>query len=69
MSRLVTWLEAKVNAPPPVPGWLTQGLLLVAFGIATWKGVHPQATTYLVGALVIGTVRQIYKDWRDKCAR
>jgi len=66
VELLIAWLELRAKAPPPVPGWIMQWLLLVGFVLGWWFDHHERATTFLVGSLVLGVVRQIEAERRKR---
>lgn len=57
---MLSWLERKTNETP-VPGWLWE-FILIALGIYAYYHNQPDASTYVVGAIVIGVIRQIERN-------
>lgn len=66
---LILRLEPFSKGPPPVTGWLVQLLMLVAWIILTYRGRSDQAAIFLVGSLIIGTVRAIERERRGPDAK
>ena len=65
VEKLVLWLEAKTKTPP-VPGWLMEFMLLLAWVVAYTHGYRQEGVTLLVGSIVIGVVRMIERDRRKR---
>lgn len=63
IERAIAWLE-RASKREPVPGWLTQGLLLVGWGVAWWAGHRTEAVVFLTGSMVVGVIRQIERSKR-----
>lgn len=49
---------------PWVDGWLSQLLLIACCAVALWFRQTTPATIYVVGAVVIGVIRQIERTRR-----
>lgn len=52
-----------------VGGWLTQVMLLAFGAAALWMGRPEQATIFIVGASIVGVIRQIERERRAGKAR
>lgn len=56
-------------APDDIPkiwvsGWMFQSGLIIASAVLLWNGRPEQGSIFIVGAMVIGVIRQIEKERR-----